>query len=176
MRRFWGWDLEGAGPSPDQIAGIARGPVRPGWSADVSCGHGSCPPYLTEPSESSQAGAHVWVADSSARKARLKTVKLGQGIRGDLVEVVEGLNAGLAPAIFFFDKESGLLVRVVRYADSPVGRIPMQTDYADYREVSGVKMPFRWTTTWLDGRSTIELREVQVNVPVAAVTFAKPVR
>ncbi|HKE12578.1 MAG TPA: FAD-binding oxidoreductase, partial [Myxococcota bacterium] len=25
QRRFWGWGLEGAGPSPDQIAGIARG-------------------------------------------------------------------------------------------------------------------------------------------------------
>jgi len=92
------------------------------------------------------------------------------------VEVVQGSNAGQAPATFFFDKESGLLVRVVRYADSPVGRIPMQTDYADYREQSGVKMPFRWTSTWLDGRSIIELREVQVNVPVADATFVKPVR
>ena len=92
------------------------------------------------------------------------------------MEVVQGSSPGKASAMFFFEKESGLLVRVVRYADSPVGRIPMQTDYADYREVSGVKMPFRWTSTWLDGRSTIELRDVQVNVPVAAATFAKPVR
>jgi len=23
-RKFWGWGVEGAGPSPDQIAGIAR--------------------------------------------------------------------------------------------------------------------------------------------------------
>ena len=75
-----------------------------------------------------------------------------------------------------FDKESGLLTRLVRYVDSPVGRIPMQTDYADYREVSGVKMPFRWTATWLDGRSTIQLSDLQVNVPIAPARFAKPAR
>jgi photosynthetic reaction center cytochrome c subunit len=90
------------------------------------------------------------------------------------VEVVQGSAPGRAPATFFFDKESGLLVRVVRYADSPVGRIPMQTDYADYREVSGVKMPFRWTSTWLDGRSTVVLSEVKTNVPIAPSAFAKP--
>jgi photosynthetic reaction center cytochrome c subunit len=67
-----------------------------------------------------------------------------------------------------------LLVRLVRYADSAVGRIPMQTDFADYRDVSGVKMPFRWTATWLDGRSTIELTEVRPNIAVAAARFAKP--
>ena len=91
------------------------------------------------------------------------------------VEVVQGSTAGKAPATFFFDKESGLLVRVVRYADSPVGRIPMQTDYADYRDVAGVKLPFRISATWLDGRSTIELSDVKVNVPVSAAMFAKPV-
>ena len=36
-------------------------------------------------------------------------------------------------------------MRQVRYNDSPVGRIPTQTDYSDYREVAGVKMPFKWT-------------------------------
>ena len=90
------------------------------------------------------------------------------------VQVVQGASAGGALATFYFDGESGLLVRLVRYADSPVGRIPMQTDYADYRDVSGVKTPFRWTATWLDGRSTIELNEVQLNAPVADAKFARP--
>jgi photosynthetic reaction center cytochrome c subunit len=87
---------------------------------------------------------------------------------------VQGSSPGRAPATFYFDKESGLLVRLLRYADSAVGRIPMQTDYADYREVSGVKMPFRWTATWLDGRSTIELSDVRPNVTVAPTRFARP--
>jgi hypothetical protein len=89
------------------------------------------------------------------------------------VQVVQGSSAR-GMATFYFDKESGLLIRLVRYADSAVGRIPMQTDFADYREVSGVKMPFRWTATWLDGRSTIELSEVRPNIAIAAAKFARP--
>jgi hypothetical protein len=74
----------------------------------------------------------------------------------------------------YFDTQSGLLVRQVRYADSPVGLNPTQVDYADYREVAGVKMPFKWTVSWLDGRSTIELSEVQPNAPIDAAKFARP--
>ena len=90
------------------------------------------------------------------------------------VQVVQGTGAGGVLATLYFDRESGLLVRLQRYADSPVGRIPTRIDFADYREVSGVKMPFRWNVTWLDGRSTIELSELQPNVPISAATFAKP--
>jgi hypothetical protein len=100
------------------------------------------------------------------------------------VQVVQGSTPGRGMATFLFDKESGLLVRLIRYADSVVGRIPMQTDYADYREVAirgagapgviNVKMPFKWTYTWLDGRFTIELTDVRPNVVIAATRFGKP--
>jgi photosynthetic reaction center cytochrome c subunit len=90
------------------------------------------------------------------------------------VQVVQGDGAGGAFATLYFDGESGLLVRLVRYADSPVGRLPTQIDYADYREVSGIKMPFRWKVTWLDGRSTIELSEVRPNAPIDAARFGRP--
>ena len=57
------------------------------------------------------------------------------------VQVLQGTSAGEAFATFYFDSESGLLVRQLRYADSPVGRMPTQIDYSDYREIAGVKMP-----------------------------------
>jgi outer membrane lipoprotein-sorting protein len=78
------------------------------------------------------------------------------------------------PIKLFFDKKSGLLVRVVRYSDTSIGFNPTQIDYSDYRDVSGVKMPFRWVTTWTDGRSTAELTQVQPNVAIAASKLAKP--
>jgi outer membrane lipoprotein-sorting protein len=90
------------------------------------------------------------------------------------VDVVQGTTAGGTIATFYFDKESGLLTRMVRYSDSPVGRIPTQVDYADYRDVSGVKMPYRFTMTWLDGRDAFELRDVRPNAPIDAARFAKP--
>jgi outer membrane lipoprotein-sorting protein len=90
------------------------------------------------------------------------------------VHVVQGTGRGGATVTLYFDVESGLLVRQIRYVASPVGRLPTQIDYADYREVSGVKMPFRWTMTWLDGRDTIELSEVRVNVAIDATRFGRP--
>ena len=77
-------------------------------------------------------------------------------------------------ATLYFDAESGFLVRQVRYAESPVGRMPTQVDYADYRDVAGAKMPFKWTLTWLDGKETVELTEVQANAAVDAARFARP--
>ena len=74
------------------------------------------------------------------------------------VRILQGTNPRQPPINLYFD-ESGLLVRMLRFADTPIGRVPTQIDYSDYREVSGVKMPFRWISTWTDGQATIELTE-----------------
>ena len=92
------------------------------------------------------------------------------------VQIVQGTGDGRYPVNLYFDSQSGLLVRTVRYTDSPVGLSPTQVDYADYRDVSGVKMPFRWTVTWLDGRSSVELSEILPNAPIDAAKFARPAR
>ena len=39
------------------------------------------------------------------------------------------------------------------------------SDSADYRDVGGIEMPFRLTFAWLDGPDSIELKEVQTEVP-----------
>lgn len=91
------------------------------------------------------------------------------------LHVVQGrAGAGTPPVKLYFDPASGLLVRLVYFNDTPVGRIPTQIDYEDYRDVAGVKLPFKWTTTWTDGRSVIELESVQPNVAIDARRFAKP--
>jgi len=90
------------------------------------------------------------------------------------VQLVQGTSDGRYPVNLYFDSKSGLLARVVRYTDSPLGLNPTQIDYADYRDVAGVKMPFRWTVTWLDGRATTELTDVRSNVAIDAAKFAKP--
>lgn len=84
------------------------------------------------------------------------------------------MSAPGSPVKFYLDTESGLLLRTVRYADSPVGRVPVQMDYSDYRDVSGIKIPFKWISTWTDGRTVFQLDSVQVNTAVDASKFAKP--
>ncbi len=88
-------------------------------------------------------------------------------------QVVEA-SAGGTLVKLFFDKQSGLLLRQARFMDTAVGLTPLNVDYSDYREVSGVKMPFKWTVTWVDGRSTTELSGVQANAAVAEAKFSKP--
>ena len=89
------------------------------------------------------------------------------------VTVLQGTNPRQPPVNFYFD-QTGLLVRVVRLVDTAVGRVPTQVEYSDYRAVAGVKMPFKWTTTWTDGQATAELTEVQPNVSIDAAKFARP--
>jgi photosynthetic reaction center cytochrome c subunit len=90
-------------------------------------------------------------------------------------DVVQGLTSRRSPVKLYFDQESGLLVRQVRYVDTPPGRAPTQIDYEDYRDVAGVKMPFRWKVTWLDGRATLELTDVQANAAIDESRFARPI-
>lgn len=89
------------------------------------------------------------------------------------VEVVQAM-AGGSRVKLFFDKETGLLSRVVRYSKTIVGSVPVQMDYSDYREVAAVKIPFQWRVTWTDGQSTYILNDVQSNVAIDQAKFAKP--
>jgi photosynthetic reaction center cytochrome c subunit len=88
--------------------------------------------------------------------------------------VVVGRREGKPPLRLYFDEQSGLLVRLVRYGETPLGRLPTQIDYADYREVNGVKIPLRWTLARASGRFTIQVSDVKQNVPVDDAKFAKP--
>jgi outer membrane lipoprotein-sorting protein len=90
------------------------------------------------------------------------------------VEVVQGTVDGRTPVNLYFDSKSGLLVRQVRYTDTKVGLSATQVDYEDYRDVAGVKMPFKWTTSWLDGQTVFTATQIQANVPIDAAKFGKP--
>ena len=95
-------------------------------------------------------------------------------IDGVMCDQLIGTGPGRLPVRLYFDRSSGLLVRLVRYAETPVGRNPTQIDYADYRDADGVKIPFRWTLARVNGRFTIQIAEVKSNVPIEDAKFAKP--
>jgi hypothetical protein len=50
----------------------------------------------------------------------------------------------------------------------------LQIDYADYREVSGVQLPFRVILRQPGGRSTIQFDEIHENVPIDGAIFSRP--
>jgi hypothetical protein len=93
------------------------------------------------------------------------------------VTVVQGTaNGGRSSIKLYFDKQSGLLVRQVRFADTIIGRVPVQVDYSDYRDTAGtgVKLPFHVITTWTDGRSDVLLTSADTNVAIDAAKFNQP--
>jgi hypothetical protein len=73
-----------------------------------------------------------------------------------------------------FDRESGLLLRRSVSTATPLGPLPEQIDYSDYRDVNGVKVPFTVRHATWNALTTEKLTEVRFNVPVAETEFAKP--
>ena len=71
----------------------------------------------------------------------------------------------------FFDVKTGLLVRRYTESDTALGKLPLQTDYEDFRDVDGVKQPFliHWSfpgRVW--GR---KIEEIKQNAPLDDAKF-----
>jgi photosynthetic reaction center cytochrome c subunit len=88
--------------------------------------------------------------------------------------VVVGQREGKTPVRLYFDQQTSLLVRLVRFGETALGELQTQIDYSDYRNVDGVKIPFQWTLARPNGIFTIQLSDVQQNVPVDDSKFVKP--
>ncbi len=107
----------------------------------------------------------------SSQSSLQKDVQLDQS---HLVDVVQGTGPRNLLVTLFFDRQTSLLLRELRYGAGPIGRVPTQIDYADYRDVNGIKLPFHITYAWLDGRDSIVLNDIKTNVPVDESKFGKP--
>ncbi len=90
------------------------------------------------------------------------------------VDVVQGNTTAGMIGTLYFDKQSGLLKRMIRYAGTAVGRIATQIDYSDYRPVAGVMMPFKFSYGWVSNREEWTVTQYQPNVAIDASKFGKP--
>jgi len=101
--------------------------------------------------------------------------KVGRtAIDGNEVWIVQGGNGTETPLTNLYFAQDGTLVRLVRWTITPVGRVPTQIDYKDYRDVAGVKMPFSWTVSQTYMQMSINLTDIQPNATVDAAKFNKP--
>ena len=134
------------------------------------------PPRTMSPAESEAAGldAEFYLALRLPQIFQQLRTGRPESINGIECQTLIGTRPGRPPVRLYFEAKSGLLLRQVRYGETPLGRNPTQIDYADYRAVDGVKVPFRWTLSRTNGRFTIQIAEVKNNVPVEDEKFAKP--
>ncbi len=117
---------------------------------------------------------------SIAFPTNLKTVLPQMRVRTDKIGdkeyyMISGRGPGTPSQVrLYFDEQTGLLTRVIRYNDAGLGIMPVQVDYSDYRDADGIKIPFKWTLSRPQGRFTIQVDSVQQNVPVDDAKFVKP--
>jgi photosynthetic reaction center cytochrome c subunit len=101
-------------------------------------------------------------------------VEQGGEVAGQQTYLVSARGKDTPPLRLYFDQQTGLLLRLIRLAETPLGDLPTQIDYADYRDASGVKLPFRWTLARPGGQFTIQLQGVKSNTDVDEKLFVMP--
>jgi hypothetical protein len=188
---YAGWDtaqsevpVEMFARAPDQMTTVVRRNEgsntwtfdgRTAWFAGVDS---PVPNYTTTLTGGNLTGARVdaLVALAPTRiQQAFSRWQVSEGLVDDdrPVTILQGTNQGQTPVNLYFD-DDGLLVRLVRWTDTAVGPVPVQFDFTDYREVAGVRRPFRWVKTWTNNRVTFSLKDVRPNVPVDSARFARP--
>ena len=88
--------------------------------------------------------------------------------------VMRGTTRNGLSETLYFDAQNGLLMRRYRESKTSLGPFPTQTDYEDYREVDGIKLPFsiRWS---MPGRSWgRKITEVKQNTAIDDAIFNPP--
>jgi photosynthetic reaction center cytochrome c subunit len=98
----------------------------------------------------------------------------GETLDGHTTFLVTAKGASTPPLRLYFDQQTGLLVRLIRYTETPLGRNPLEVDYADYRDNGGLKIPYQWTLTRTNGSFTVRVNSVQQNVPIDEKLFVMP--
>jgi hypothetical protein len=91
-------------------------------------------------------------------------------IDGREVYVVTGRTQNLPTVKAYFEKENGMLARLVYFTDTPFGPYPTQVEYGDFRDVGGRKVPYRWVISQTRNR---EFTWAMQDVKAAAVDDAK---
>lgn len=90
--------------------------------------------------------------------------------------LIRATNASGKRELLFFDVETGFLVRRTTSTTTPVGTIPEQVDFADYREVDGLRLPFTIRVSAIDSNYSVvrKFTEIKLNVPIDQKRFNKP--
>lgn len=155
-------------PGGDSVTGING---EEGWLSTPGR-----PVHAMSPQEVDAARIDAELFSPASLRRIFKELRLEQQgqINSRRVYVLTGTPENLPSVQLYFDEQSGLLVRILRYAETPLGLNPTEIDYADYREEGGVKTPFRWTINRPSGGFTIQIEQMQQNIPIEDDKFAKP--
>lgn len=142
-----------------------------GWTANPSRGVRD---MISQETEGSKLEDPIYLAANGKKLYPQWRVGRTEKIADREAHVLNGTAPGRPPVRLYLDPQSGTLLRLIRYVETPVGRLPTQLDFSDYREIAGVKVPHKIVAIRPNARNTTTLAEVQINVAVDAAKFARP--
>jgi hypothetical protein len=79
-----------------------------------------------------------------------------------------------APTTAWYEKESGLLVKMQMTMKTQMGEVPVESFASDYREVAGVKMPHATTQKLAGQTMKTVIEKVEVNAEIPEEKFEMP--
>ena len=96
-------------------------------------------------------------------------------VNGEDASVIKVSHRGHADVRMFFDKKTGLLVKIARRAKEAGIPLDKEYSYSDYKEYDGVKLPTKEITT-VNGKklSEVKFTDYQLLSKVEDKTFDKP--
>jgi len=118
--------------------------------------------------------ASPWIG-AGLKTSSFTRLQVGRYERIDGRDVVT-VNGNVSPDVMeslSFDRDSGLLLRRLARLRTALGRVQVQLDYADYRPIDGVKVPFEVRISAWDSVSSMKFTDVKLNVPVDEAAFGK---
>jgi hypothetical protein len=146
---------------------------RNGWEVSINAALPSAIPLTKGNLEGARLDAIVGLAPARLKQAFAKWEISRSLIDDKPVQILRGTNPNQQPVNFYFDA-SGMLVRLQRWNETLVGPVATQYDYSDYRDVAGVKRPFKVVKTSTRNQVTMAIKEYRPNVAIDATKFAKP--
>jgi Photosynthetic reaction centre cytochrome C subunit len=105
-------------------------------------------------------------------EAPLKTTVL-ENIGGRTFVVLESHSDRHSERLYF-DQQTGLLYKRAGETHTPLGDYPYETIYDDYRDIDGVKIPFRTTNRTTNDSTRYIFSEIRFNQPIDPSRFVRP--
>jgi hypothetical protein len=97
-----------------------------------------------------------------------------ENIDGKPMKVLLASRPGQPPVRLYFDESSHLLVRVVYYVETPLGRNPTRIDITGYADAEGIRTPNKWIVTRPASRATYTVEGADNGTPIEDSRFEPP--
>jgi hypothetical protein len=78
------------------------------------------------------------------------------------------------PETFYFDRDSGLLVRISAVVSTPLGDISTESTMADFRSIDGILTPFTMTERAMSQNIVMKFKNIAYNVAIPKGRFDLP--